>query len=137
MTGKLLNLAQRSALFTLLISVATSPGLAREPEAQDIFFPPVSLEVANIPGIPVEIALRLKQYREIGSTKFLDWTPDSKSLLVSSHFEETSQLQYLTGARKRPHQITIRITWSMCHFLRLAQLIPFANCRSMCLMNCF
>lgn len=106
MTKILTDLARKSALSSVLILVATFQGLAQEPETPDVFFPPPSLEVSNVPEIPVEIALRLKQYREIGSTKFLDWAPNSKTLLVSSHFGETAQLQYLTGARDKPHQIT-------------------------------
>lgn len=106
MTKTLASLARKSVLSALLIVVFTLPTRAQEQEAPPVFLPPASLEVTNVPEIPVEIALRLKQYREIGSTKFLDWAPNSKTLLVSSHFEETSQLQYLTSARARAHQIT-------------------------------
>lgn len=106
MTRTIPTLARRSALSAVLIAVVCLPGLAQEPEAPLIFLPPASLEVTNVPEIPLQIALRLKQYREIGSAKFLDWTPDSRSMLVSSHFEETAQLQYLSNSRARPHQIT-------------------------------
>lgn len=106
MSGLLEKTARGALLYALLSVVSAAPGLAQGAEEPTVLFPPLSLETTNIPEIPLEVALRLQQFREIGSTKFLDWAPDNRTLLVSSHFEETAQLQYLSRPGKNPVQIT-------------------------------
>jgi len=63
-----------------------------------------NLVLEDIPEVPVQLSERLRQYQNIRSAALQDWTADSKAILISTRFGETSQLHFVRipgGARQQ------------------------------------
>lgn len=101
--SKLTRRASLSVVFTILLC---DPALTQEPPEPSVPFRPPGLEVSNVPEIPERIISSLEKYRKIGSSSFLDWAPNSRSLLVSAQIDEIAQLQFVLRAKKPPLQLT-------------------------------
>src|SRR5262245_19924930 len=67
---------------------------------------PAAIQVEGVPEIPAAIFDRLNQYQNIRSASCRGWTPDGKSLLISTRFASTSQLHLVHMAGGRREQIT-------------------------------
>ncbi len=67
---------------------------------------PAAIKVEGVPEVPAEIFDRLNQYQNVRSAQVRDWTPDGKSLLISTRFASTSQLHVVHAAGGRREQIT-------------------------------
>src|SRR5258705_9966562 len=60
--------------------------------AQDELKRPAAIKVQDVPPVPREIYDRLMQYQNVRSAQFRDWTPDARSVLITTRFGSTSQL---------------------------------------------
>ncbi len=63
-----------------------------------------SLVTQDIPPVPDRIVEKMYQYQSVRSVSFSDWTPDGKSMLVTTRFGETNQFHMIDmpgGARKQ------------------------------------
>jgi dipeptidyl aminopeptidase/acylaminoacyl peptidase len=63
-----------------------------------------NLLMEGIPEIPASVMERMNQYQNTRSANFNSWSPDGKSILISTRFAETSQLHIVDhpgGARKQ------------------------------------
>lgn len=106
MSGLISKLARRTSLFLVFTALFSDPARTQEVQEPPVPFRPPSLEVANVPEIPDRIISGLKKYHKIGSSVFLDWSPNSRSVLVSSQIDEMAQLQFVSRAQKEPLQLT-------------------------------
>ncbi|MDB5339263.1 MAG: ptpA 1 [Planctomycetaceae bacterium] len=53
---------------------------------------PASMEVENVPVVPVELSERLQKYQAIRHARFRGWSPDGKGMLIQTQFGNTPQL---------------------------------------------
>jgi dipeptidyl aminopeptidase/acylaminoacyl peptidase len=63
-----------------------------------------NLVMEGIPDIPASLMEKMNQYQNVRSASFNDWTPDGKSILMSTRFGETSQIHQIDqpgGARRQ------------------------------------
>ncbi|HEY3225420.1 MAG TPA: S9 family peptidase [Planctomycetota bacterium] len=67
---------------------------------------PASIKVQDVPPVPREIFDRLMQYHNVRAAQFRGWTPDGRSVLISTRFASTSQLHLVHAAGGRREQIT-------------------------------
>jgi dipeptidyl aminopeptidase/acylaminoacyl peptidase len=67
---------------------------------------PAAIQVEGVPVISPEIYERLNQYQNVRSAQVRGWTPDGKSLLISTRFASTAQLHLVHAAGGRREQIT-------------------------------
>jgi len=69
-------------------------------------FQPAAIKVEGVPEIPADVFDRLDQYQNVRSAAVRAWTPDGKSLLISTRFASTAQLHLVHTAGGRREQIT-------------------------------
>ena len=67
---------------------------------------PPAIKVQGVPEISADIFDRINQYQNVRSAQARDWTPDGKSLLISTRFASTAQLHLVHAAGGRREQIT-------------------------------
>ncbi|MDX2145003.1 MAG: LpqB family beta-propeller domain-containing protein [Rhodospirillaceae bacterium] len=63
-----------------------------------------NLVTENVPPVPAGLAQRLQQYANTRSAGIADWSPDGKSLLITTRFGEAAQLHRVDqpmGARRQ------------------------------------
>jgi dipeptidyl aminopeptidase/acylaminoacyl peptidase len=70
---------------------------------------PAAIRTEGVPEIPAEIFDRLNQYQNVRSAGVRAWTPDGKSLLISTRFASTSQLHLVHAPGGRREQITFAL----------------------------
>jgi len=64
------------------------------------------LIMRGVPEIPAALAERIRQYQEVRSATFLDWTHDGKGLYIRTQFGEVSQVHRVDAAGGRRQQLT-------------------------------
>ena len=67
---------------------------------------PAAIQVEGVPDIPADVFERLNQYQNVRSAQVRSWTPDGKSLLISTRFGSTTQLHLVHAPGGRREQIT-------------------------------
>jgi len=67
---------------------------------------PAAIKVQDVPPVPREIFDRLMQYHNVRAAVFRDWTPDGRSVLISTRFSSTAQLHLVHAAGGRREQVT-------------------------------
>jgi dipeptidyl aminopeptidase/acylaminoacyl peptidase len=65
-----------------------------------------NLVIEGIPDVPADLRERLLQYQNTRSAGFADWLPDSKGILISTRFGETSQLHIVNTPMGMRRQVT-------------------------------
>lgn len=64
------------------------------------------LILQGVPAIPPELVSRLKQYQDVRSAGFLDWTADGKGMYIRTRFGETGQIHRVHAAGGTRQQLT-------------------------------
>ena len=67
---------------------------------------PPAMKVEGVPAISEDLYERLNQYQNVRSAQVRGWTPDGKSILLSTRFGSTSQLHLVHAPGGRREQIT-------------------------------
>ncbi len=67
---------------------------------------PSAIETNGVPPIPDELWQRLRQYQNMRSASFQDWSPDGKGILITTRFGNLSQLHRVYEPGGRREQIT-------------------------------
>lgn len=67
---------------------------------------PSAIEVENVPVIPAELFLRLRQYQSVRQAQFRGWSPDGNGVLIQTQFANTAQLHRVYSPGGRREQIT-------------------------------
>lgn len=99
------RLGPRPAVRSALLAVAAFAGVRSAAVAAE-FPPPPSIEAEGMTPIPAELAARLRPYAEVRSARFVDFSPDGKSLLISTRFGDAAQLHLVHAPEGRREQIT-------------------------------
>lgn len=85
-------------LFLLALLVALPAGAAERVERGN-------LVLENIPPIPDEVVNRLRQYNEVRSASFRDWTPQG-GILIGTRFGNTTQVHVVEAPLAMRRQLT-------------------------------
>ncbi len=88
----------------LLAGLSSTSGVS----AQDFATKPAALVADQIPGIPLEIVEKTRPYMEFRTARFVDWDPETRAMLVSTRFADTSQLHRVA----RPLGIREQLTFA-------------------------
>jgi hypothetical protein len=67
---------------------------------------PAAIETEGVPDIPPALFERLRQYQNLRGASFQSWSPDGRTLLVSTRFAATAQLHRVHGPGGRREQLT-------------------------------
>ncbi|HTF58190.1 MAG TPA: S9 family peptidase [Planctomycetota bacterium] len=73
---------------------------------QDELKRPAAIKVQDVPPVPREIYDRLMQYQNVRAAQVRHWTPDGRSLLITTRFGSTSQLHLVHAPGGRREQVT-------------------------------
>src|SRR6266850_958202 len=73
---------------------------------QDELKRPAAIKVQDVPPVPREVYDRLMQYQNVRAAQFRRWTPDGRSVLITTRFGSTSQLHLVHAAGGRREQVT-------------------------------
>jgi dipeptidyl aminopeptidase/acylaminoacyl peptidase len=97
------------ALFCLVL--AALPGMApratEEKVAENTYVKvPSTIITENIPLIPVDIEMKMRQYREMRSASFVDWDPRDQGMIVRTRTGDTIQLCWLEKPMGELKQLT-------------------------------
>jgi dipeptidyl aminopeptidase/acylaminoacyl peptidase len=93
---------RRFLLTILLLAPLAASGDGFEPlSAND-----GQLIMRGVPEIPAELAERVRQYQDVRSAAFLDWTHDGKGLYISTQFGDISQIHRVREAGGSRQQLT-------------------------------
>lgn len=65
-----------------------------------------NLVLEDVPEIPYEIKVRIKQYQNTRSASFQDWLPNGEGILMSTRFGNTPQLHTVNSPGSSRSQIT-------------------------------
>jgi hypothetical protein len=88
----------------LLVPCASTAEALAGPDAA--LAPPPAIETGGMPPVPADLAERLLPYSEVRSARFVEFSPDGKSLLVSTRFGDAAQLHLVHAREGRREQIT-------------------------------
>ncbi|MBN2135483.1 MAG: S9 family peptidase [Acidobacteria bacterium] len=91
--------------FILVLALACFP-IITGAEQTEYVQPPETIINDQVPQIPIDIQKKMEQYSNMKSAFIADWTPDGKSLIVTTRFGNTSQL-YLV---EKPNSKLIQLT---------------------------
>lgn len=64
------------------------------------------LILQGVPAIPPELVNRLRQYQNVRSARFLDWTKDGTGMYIRTRFGETGQVHRVYAAGGTRQQLT-------------------------------
>jgi len=95
--------AMRRFLLSILLLISL-------PASGDDFEPRATndgqLILRGVPDIPDALAERIRQYQEVRSASFLDWTQDGNGLFISTQFSDVSQVHRVDEAGGTRRQLT-------------------------------
>ncbi len=98
----------RSAALLPLLALFMSANLApaqTKAAPKDPFRPP-AIATEGVPNVPSALRERLRQYQNVRSAAFSDWSPDGRGMLVTTQFGNTTQLHRVYEPGGRREQIT-------------------------------
>jgi dipeptidyl aminopeptidase/acylaminoacyl peptidase len=64
------------------------------------------LIMRGVPEIPEDLVVRIRQYQDVRSATFLDWTQDGKGIYISTQFGDVSQIHRVHEPGGRRQQLT-------------------------------
>ncbi|MSR59758.1 MAG: S9 family peptidase [Planctomycetaceae bacterium] len=80
--------------------------LADDVWAADDPLRPPAIATEEVPGVPTELAERLRQYQNTRAAAFRGWSPDGKGMLIATRFGDTTQLHRVYQPGGRREQVT-------------------------------
>lgn len=90
-----------AVLAAFVFIVSSTPSTAQK------FAPrPAALVADQVPDIPLEIVEKTRAYMEFRTASFVDWDPESKSMLISTRFGDTRQLHLVRKPLANREQLT-------------------------------
>lgn len=69
-------------------------------------FRPAVIVTENVPVIPEELIIRLREYQNVRAARFRGWGPDGRGILVQTRFANADQLHRVYEPGGRREQVT-------------------------------